>query len=194
MKRHLFAALLLVPTMAALAAGSLPTPDRDDGAITLPPGFRALVVADNLGPLRFMTVASNGDVYAKMRTVGIIALAGLDAETGVVMLLYLDVSYRDAVAAGRMRHRGDLPEAVYDGGVSRVRPKMMTAVTTMVGLLPILWSTGTGADVMKRTATRMVGGMVTSVVVVLLVYPAIYYTWKGWTLPKNDTPRKEGQA
>ncbi len=114
--------------------------------------------------------------------VGIIALAGVSAETGVVMLLYLDGTYKNAVRAGRMRHRRDLVEAVYQGAVTRVRPKLMTAVTTTAGLLPIMWSQGTGADVMKRIATPMVGGMVSSVAVVLLVYPAIYYIWKGWHL------------
>ncbi len=101
--------------------------------------------------------------------VGIIALAGVSAETGVVMLLYLDVSYKDAVKQGKMRHRKDLVEAVYHGAVRRVRPKLMTAIAAMAGLLPIMWSTGTGAAVMKRIATPMVGGMMTSVAVVLLV-------------------------
>jgi len=119
--------------------------------------------------------------------VGIIALAGVSAETGVVMLLYLDVAYEEAVREGRMRNRGDLAEAVYHGAVTRVRPKIMTASVIMAGLLPIMWSHGTGADVMKRIATPMVGGMVTSVVVVLLVYPAIYYIWKGWHLVDEET-------
>jgi Cu(I)/Ag(I) efflux system membrane protein CusA/SilA len=114
--------------------------------------------------------------------VGIIALAGVSAETGVVMLLYLDVTYESAVREGRMRHRRDLVEAVSQGAVKRVRPILMTAITTTAGLLPIMWSQGTGADVMKRIATPMVGGMVSSVAVVLLVYPAIYYIWKGWHL------------
>ena len=124
--------------------------------------------------------------------VGIIALAGLSAETGVVMLLYLDVAYKDAVKNGQMRNKKDLVAAVYHGAVSRVRPKMMTAVTTMAGLLPIMWSHGTGADVMKRIATPMVGGMVSSVLVILVVYPAIYYIWKGWDL-KDGPEAKEGQ-
>ena len=111
--------------------------------------------------------------------VGIIALGGVSAETGVVMLLYLDVAYDDAVRNGRMRNKKELVEAVYHGAVSRVRPKIMTASVIMAGLLPIMWSHGSGADVMKRIATPMVGGMVTSVLVVLLVYPAIYYIWKG---------------
>ncbi len=119
--------------------------------------------------------------------VGIIALAGVSAETGVVMLLYLDVAYKSAVRENRMRHRGDLATSVYHAAVKRVRPKLMTAVTTMAGLLPIMWSHGTGADVMKRIATPMVGGMVTSVAVVLLVYPAIYYIWKGWSLEEEKT-------
>lgn len=122
--------------------------------------------------------------------VGIIALAGVSAETGVVMLLYLDVAYEDAVREGRMRHKQDLVDAVYHGAVSRVRPKIMTASVIMAGLLPIMWSHGTGADVMKRIATPMVGGMVTSVIVVLLVYPAIYYIWKGWNL-EDAAPAKE---
>jgi Cu(I)/Ag(I) efflux system membrane protein CusA/SilA len=116
--------------------------------------------------------------------VGIIALAGVSAETGVVMLLYLDVAYREAMSKERMRNRKDLADAVYHGAVNRVRPKMMTAITTMAALLPIMWSQGTGADVMKRIATPMVGGMVSSVLVILVVYPAIYYIWKGWGLKK----------
>ena len=114
--------------------------------------------------------------------VGIIALGGLAAETGVVMLLYLDLAYKDAVRAGRMRHRKDLVDAIYQGAVARLRPKIMTASVIMAGLLPIMWSQGTGSDVMKRIATPMVGGVVTSVVLVLGVYPVIYYILKGWRL------------
>jgi Cu(I)/Ag(I) efflux system membrane protein CusA/SilA len=117
--------------------------------------------------------------------VGMIALAGVSAETGVVMLLYLDVAYDEAVAGDAMHTRGDLVKAVYTGAVTRVRPKIMTASVIMAGLLPIMWSHGTGADVMKRIAAPMVGGVVTSVIVVLLVYPAIYYIWKGWRLPRD---------
>jgi Cu(I)/Ag(I) efflux system membrane protein CusA/SilA len=117
--------------------------------------------------------------------VGIIALAGVSAETGVVMLLYLDVAYKDAVNKGLMRHKRDLVDAVYHGAVSRVRPKIMTASVIMAGLLPIMWSHGAGADVMKRIATPMVGGMVSSVIVVLVVYPSIYYIWKGWSLKEE---------
>jgi Cu(I)/Ag(I) efflux system membrane protein CusA/SilA len=130
--------------------------------------------------------------------VGIIALAGVSAETGVVMLLYLDGAYNEAVAADRLKTRRDLAAAVYQGAVSRVRPKIMTASVILAGLLPIMWSHGTGADVMKRIAAPMVGGVVTSVVVVLLVYPAIYYIWKGWGLndstgrPAPLAPESEG--
>ncbi len=114
--------------------------------------------------------------------VGIIALAGLAAETGVVMLLYLDVAYSQAVRDGRMRHRRDLVDAIYHGAVTRVRPKIMTASVIMAGLIPIMWSHGTGADVMKRIAAPMVGGVATSVILTLGVFPAIYYIWKGWKL------------
>ncbi|MFQ5739985.1 MAG: efflux RND transporter permease subunit [Acidobacteriota bacterium] len=114
--------------------------------------------------------------------VGMIALAGIAAETGVVMLLYLDVAYKDAVRQGRMKTPRDLIDAIYHGAVTRVRPKIMTASVIMAGLIPIMWSHGTGADVMKRIAAPMVGGMVTSVILVLGVYPVIYYIWKGWKL------------
>lgn len=106
--------------------------------------------------------------------VGLIALAGLDAETGVVMLLYLDVAYERMKRKGLMNTMGDLTAAIEDGAVKRVRPKIMTASVIIAGLLPIMWSTGTGADVMKRIAAPMVGGVVTSVILELLVYPVIY--------------------
>jgi Cu(I)/Ag(I) efflux system membrane protein CusA/SilA len=123
--------------------------------------------------------------------VGIIALAGVSAETGVVMLLYLDVAYNEAVARGRMRSRAELVDAVYHGAVQRVRPKIMTTCVILAGLLPIMWSHGTGADVMKRIAAPMVGGVATSAVVVLLVYPAIYFIWKGWRLPAGSASPPE---
>jgi Cu(I)/Ag(I) efflux system membrane protein CusA/SilA len=106
--------------------------------------------------------------------VGIIALAGISAETGVVMLLYLDVSYDAMKRKGLMNTMGDLKEAIFDGAVKRIRPKIMTAAVIIAGLLPIMWSTGTGSDVMKRIAAPMVGGVVTSVLMELLVYPVIY--------------------
>jgi Cu(I)/Ag(I) efflux system membrane protein CusA/SilA len=110
--------------------------------------------------------------------VGIIALAGLDAETGVVMLLYLDLAYDEWKKKGLMRGVADLRDAIYHGAVKRVRPKAMTASVIIAGLLPILWSHGAGADVMKRIATPMVGGVVTSTLMELLVYPAIYFIWR----------------
>jgi Cu(I)/Ag(I) efflux system membrane protein CusA/SilA len=117
--------------------------------------------------------------------VGIIALAGLDAETGVVMLLYLNVSYDEWRRKGTMRTLGDLRAAIYHGAVQRVRPKAMTVSVILAGLLPIMWSHGTGADVMKRIAVPMVGGVVTSFIMELLVYPAIYFVWRGWHLPSH---------
>ena len=110
--------------------------------------------------------------------VGLIALAGLDAETGVVMLLYLDLAYNQWHKQGQMRTHSDLRDAIYHGAVKRVRPKAMTAAVIIAGLLPILWSHGAGADVMKRIATPMIGGVVTSTIMELAVYPAIFYLWK----------------
>lgn len=111
--------------------------------------------------------------------VGIIALGGVAAETGVVMIVYLDEAYHSRVAQGRMRSREDLDAAIIEGSVQRIRPKMMTVVAIMAGLLPIMWSHGTGADVMKRIAAPMIGGMLTSAILTLLVIPAIYSIWKG---------------
>jgi Cu(I)/Ag(I) efflux system membrane protein CusA/SilA len=113
--------------------------------------------------------------------VGLIALAGVDAETGMVMLLYLDVAYNRWKRDGRMASLADLEGAVMEGAVQRVRPKMMTVSAILMGLLPIMWSSGTGADVMKRIAAPMVGGIVTSFLLELLIYPAIYVLWKWWT-------------
>jgi Cu(I)/Ag(I) efflux system membrane protein CusA/SilA len=110
--------------------------------------------------------------------VGMIALMGLDAETGVFMLLFLDLAYDERVRAGRMRTRADLEEAIIQGAVRRVRPKMMTVTAAFMGLLPIMWATGSGADVMKRIAAPMVGGLATSFLLELVVYPAIYAIWK----------------
>jgi Cu(I)/Ag(I) efflux system membrane protein CusA/SilA len=110
--------------------------------------------------------------------VGMIALLGLDAETGVFMLLFLDLSYDEAKREGRLRTLADLDEAIVHGAVKRARPKMMTVCAAFMGLLPILWSTSAGADVMKRIAAPMIGGLVTSFLLELLVYPAIYKLWK----------------
>jgi Cu(I)/Ag(I) efflux system membrane protein CusA/SilA len=118
--------------------------------------------------------------------VGIIALAGLDAETGVVMLLYLDLAYADWKKKGTMNNTADLHEAIYHGAVKRVRPKAMTACVIIAGLAPILWSHGAGADVMKRIATPMVGGVITSTIMELAVYPAIYFLWRSRGLNKPD--------
>jgi Cu(I)/Ag(I) efflux system membrane protein CusA/SilA len=119
--------------------------------------------------------------------VGIIALAGLDAETGVVMLLYLDLAYAQWSKEGRMRTVTDLRDAIYHGAVKRVRPKAMTACVIIAGLAPILWSHGAGADVMKRIATPMIGGVITSTMMELLVYPAIFYFWRARGLKLRDT-------
>jgi Cu(I)/Ag(I) efflux system membrane protein CusA/SilA len=110
--------------------------------------------------------------------VGLIALLGLDAETGIFMLLYLDLAYEQMRAAGQMRSLEDLREAIYHGAVRRVRPKVMTVACAFFGLVPIMWSSGAGADVMKRIAAPMIGGLFTSFLMELLVYPAIYYRWK----------------
>ncbi|MCR4286964.1 MAG: efflux RND transporter permease subunit, partial [Deltaproteobacteria bacterium] len=110
--------------------------------------------------------------------VGMIALMGLDAETGVFMLLFLDLSYNDAVKRGKMKTYEDLLEAVMHGAVKRIRPKMMTVCAAGIGLVPIMWAAGTGADMMKRIAAPMVGGLFTSFILELLVYPPVYAMWK----------------
>ena len=120
--------------------------------------------------------------------VGIIALAGLDAETGVMMLLYLKLAYKKRLGEGRIKSHADLVEAIVEGAAGRIRPKLMTAGTTLFGLIPILWSVGSGADTMKRIAAPMVGGMLTSVVLELLVYPVIFAFWKGRDLSFSLTP------
>jgi Cu(I)/Ag(I) efflux system membrane protein CusA/SilA len=124
--------------------------------------------------------------------VGIIALAGLDAETGVVMLLYLNIAYQQWMNKGQMRNVTDLRDAIYHGAVKRVRPKAMTACVIIAGLAPILWSHGAGADVMKRIATPMIGGVVTSAIMELLVYPAIYYLWRQRHLPDTQSRKTAG--
>jgi len=119
--------------------------------------------------------------------VGMIALMGLDAETGVFMLLFLDLAYDEARAKGRLRSLAELKEAIVHGAVKRVRPKMMTVTAAFMGLMPIMWSTGAGADVMKRVAAPMVGGLATSFLMELLVYPAIYLLWKWHTEVRRQT-------
>ena len=110
--------------------------------------------------------------------VGLIALLGVDAETGVFMLLYLDLAYDQAKREGRLRSLGELREAIIHGAVKRIRPKCMTVGTTLIGLVPIMWAMGTGSDVMKRIAAPMIGGIVTSFLLELLVYPAVYEIWR----------------
>jgi Cu(I)/Ag(I) efflux system membrane protein CusA/SilA len=114
--------------------------------------------------------------------VGIIALLSIDAETGVFMLLYLDLAYEEARMRGGLRSLEDLREAIVYGAAKRLRPKFMTFATTCIGLLPVMWSIGTGSDVMKRIAAPMVGGIFTSFILELLVYPLVYELWKSKTI------------
>jgi Cu(I)/Ag(I) efflux system membrane protein CusA/SilA len=124
--------------------------------------------------------------------VGIIALAGLDAQTGVVMLLYLTIAHGRREAEGRLRTDGDLEDAIVEGAARRIRPKLMTVVAMTAGLLPLLWSSGPGADVMKRIAAPMVGGLVSSFALELLVYPALFALWKRRSLPPAGLAREGG--
>lgn len=110
--------------------------------------------------------------------VGMIALLGVDAETGVFMLLYLDLAYDEAKREGRLRSLADLRQAIMNGAVKRLRPKFMTVATTAIGLVPVMWSTGTGADMMKRIAAPLIGGIFTSFALELIVYPVVYEIWK----------------
>ena len=118
--------------------------------------------------------------------VGLIALMGVDAETGMFMLLYLDIAYHEAEGRGQMRGWHDLKEAILHGAVKRLRPKVMTVGVMFTGLVPIMWSTGSGADVMKRIAAPMVGGIFTSFILELAVYPAIYAIWKWHSEVKHN--------
>ena len=110
--------------------------------------------------------------------VGLIALVGLATQTGVVMVVYCDASYRRHAAAGRIRDLDDIVEATLEGSVQRVRPKLMTVATMMIGLVPLLWSQGAGADVMKRVAAPMVGGLFTSAFLTLEIIPVVYTYWR----------------
>jgi Cu(I)/Ag(I) efflux system membrane protein CusA/SilA len=121
--------------------------------------------------------------------VGIIALAGVDAETGVIMLLYLEHAYEKWRGEGRMRTIRDLHEAIVEGAVKRIRPKVMTVMAILMGLLPIMWSHGAGADVMKRIAAPMIGGVISSFLLELLVYPAIFDIWRGWKMRRAPAER-----
>jgi len=125
--------------------------------------------------------------------VGIIALAGISAETGVVMLLYLDLAFDLWVRNGRMQNLGDLTQAIHHGAVKRIRPKIMTICVIIAGLVPIMWSHGAGADVMKRIAAPMIGGVVTSGLMELLVFPVIYFMWRGLKLKHEFEPSGRGE-
>jgi Cu(I)/Ag(I) efflux system membrane protein CusA/SilA len=124
--------------------------------------------------------------------VGLIALLGVDAETGVFMLLYLDLAHKEAQARGALRDWAGLREAIVHGAVKRLRPKVMTVGTMFFGLVPIMWSMGTGADVMKRIAAPLVGGIFSSFLLELLVYPPIYAIWKEWELKRELRTAAEG--
>lgn len=119
--------------------------------------------------------------------VGMIALLGLDAETGVFMLMYLDLAYDERKSKGQMNNLKDLHDAVIEGAVHRVRPKMMTVMALFMGLIPIMWSAGAGADVMKRIAAPMIGGLLTSFLLELLIYPVIFYIWKEQEILNQST-------
>ena len=114
--------------------------------------------------------------------VGFIALAGVSAEIGVVMIVYLDEAFDRRMSQNQMTTARDLYNSIIEGAAMRVRPIAMTATAIIAGLLPIMWSHGTGADVMKRIAAPMVGGMVTSTVLTLIVIPVIYEMWRGWQM------------
>ena len=117
--------------------------------------------------------------------VGIIALLGIDAETGQVMLLYLDSEFERAQREGRLRSLQELRTAIHTGAVKRIRPKTMTVATDMIGLLPLLWATGTGADVTRRLVAPLIGGISVSFLMELLVYPVIFYLSKRWSMARN---------
>jgi Cu(I)/Ag(I) efflux system membrane protein CusA/SilA len=122
--------------------------------------------------------------------VGMIALLGLDAETGVFMLMYLDLAFDDHVKRGQMKNLSDLRSAVIEGAVHRVRPKLMTVAALFMGLIPIMWSVGAGADVMKRIAAPMIGGLLTSFLLELLIYPVIFFIWKENTFFKQPVKKE----
>jgi Cu(I)/Ag(I) efflux system membrane protein CusA/SilA len=127
--------------------------------------------------------------------VGLIALAGLSAETGVVMLLYLDIAFERWSTEGKMASYADLADAVDHGAVKRIRPKMMTVMTILFSLGPVLWAAGAGADVMRRIAAPMVGGVITSFIAELIVFPAIYFIWRSVKLTRTPLfPHTDSEA
>jgi Cu(I)/Ag(I) efflux system membrane protein CusA/SilA len=124
--------------------------------------------------------------------VGLIALLGVDAGTGVFMLLYLDLAYEAACVAGRLNSLGDLRRVICYGAAKRIRPKFMTTATMLLGLLPVMWAEGTGAEIMKRIAAPMIGGIVTSFLLELLIYPAVYEIWRwNFSLKKSAGASQE---
>ena len=125
--------------------------------------------------------------------VGLIALLGVDAETGVFMLLYLDLAYDDAKKKGRLRSLADLRATIEQGAAKRLRPKFMTVATTFLGFMPIMWATGTGSDVWKRIAAPMIGGIFTSFLLELIVYPPIYEIWK-WRELRAEGVSEDGDG
>jgi len=122
--------------------------------------------------------------------VGLIALLGVDAETAVFMLLYLDLAYHDAISKGQMHSWDGLREAIVVGAVKRLRPKVMTVACMLFGLLPIMWSAGAGGDVMKRIAAPMIGGILTSFLMELIIYPPVFAIWK-WNYEVKPALKKE---
>ena len=117
--------------------------------------------------------------------VGMIAVAGLAVELGLLMMLYLDIAWRQRESAGQMQGWDDLSAAIEEGAAQRLRPKLMTGLALLLGLAPIMWSSGTGADVMQRIAAPMLGGIATALLLVLLVYPAIFALWRGRRLERR---------
>jgi Cu(I)/Ag(I) efflux system membrane protein CusA/SilA len=124
--------------------------------------------------------------YSTATLVGIIALVGLATETGIVMILYLDQAYERRKKAGKVRDLNDIIWAHMEGTIMRVRPKLMTVSTTMLGLVPLLWATGSGADVMKRIAAPMIGGLVSSTFLTLEIIPVVYTYWRLWQIKREQ--------
>jgi len=154
-------------------------PDGDDVVTSDEPVARDRVVTDRRGDW-------GGPPFVR----AIFTLLGVAAETASVMVVYLDEAYERRVREGRMTTAQDLREAIMEGAVQRVRPKMMTVAAIMGGLLPIMWTTGTGADVMKRIAAPMIGGMVSSTILTLIVIPILYFIWKRWSMSPDSSTEK----